>query len=113
MRPCSGGWPTGSTTSTTPTRCELETLELRTKEAIAPAPERAGISTAPDPEMLGLAEALASGSAAKAREEVMSSLVSVTGQFIPLYGRIGQLDPSESQAADLLVAHEEALPHMG
>ena len=30
----------------------LATLERRTKEAVAPALERAGISTEPDPEML-------------------------------------------------------------
>jgi len=87
----------------------LATLELRTKEAVAPALERAGISTAPDPEMLGLAEALAPDSATKAWEEIMSSLVAVTGQFIPLYERIGVLDPAERETAELLVAHEEAL----
>ncbi len=69
----------------------LATLELRTKEAVAPALERAGISTAPDPEMLGLAEALAPDSATKAWEEIMRSLEAITGQFIPLYERIGQL----------------------
>jgi len=87
----------------------LATLELRTKEAVAPALERAGISIEPDPEMLGLAEALAPDSATKAWDEVMGSLVAVTGQFIPLYERIGELDPAEREAADLLVAHEQAL----
>jgi hypothetical protein len=87
----------------------LATLELRTKEAVAPALERAGISTAPDPEMLGLAEALVPDSATKAWAEVMGSLEAITGQFIPLYERIGELDPSEREAANLLVAHELAL----
>ncbi len=87
----------------------LATLELRTKEAVAPALARAGISTAPDPEMLSLAEALAPDSATRAWEEVMVSLEAITGQFIPLYDRIAQLDPAEREAADLLVAHEAAL----
>ena len=87
----------------------LAMLELRTKEAVAPALDRAGISTAPDPEMLGLAEALAPDSASKSWEEVMVSLEAITGQFIPLYERIAELDPSEREAAALLVAHEAAL----
>jgi hypothetical protein len=87
----------------------LATLERRTKEAVAPALARAGISTAPDAEMLALAEALVPDSATKAWEEVMGSLEAITGQFIPLYERIGELDPSEREAADLLVAHEVAL----
>jgi hypothetical protein len=87
----------------------LATLERRTKEAVAPALARAGISTAPDPEMLGLAEGLAPDSATQAWEEVMASLEAITGQFIPLYERIGQLDPAEREAVNLLVAHEAAL----
>jgi hypothetical protein len=39
----------------------------------------------------------------------MASIGTVTDQFIPLYQRIGELDPSELEAADLLVAHEVAL----
>ena len=87
----------------------LATLELRTKEAVAPALERAGIPTASDPEMLALAEALVPDSATRPWEEVMRSLEAITGQFIPLYQRIGELSPSERDTADLLVAHEEAL----
>ena len=87
----------------------LATLELRTKEAVAPALGRAGIPTAPDPEMLALAEGLAPDSAARTWEEVMVSLEAITGQFIPLYERIAELDPSEREVADLLVAHEAAL----
>jgi hypothetical protein len=87
----------------------LATLELRTKEAVAPALERAGISTAPDPDMLSLAEALAPDSATQSWAEVMSGLEAITGQFIPLYERIGELDPSELHAAELLVDHEVAL----
>ena len=33
----------------------------------------------------------------------------ITQQYIPLYQRIGELDPSERDASDLLVAHEAAL----
>jgi len=87
----------------------LATLELLTKEAVAPALDRAGISTVPDPEMLGLAEALVPDSVSQAWDEVMRSLEAITGQFIPLYRRIAELDPTERQAADLLVAHEAAL----
>ena len=87
----------------------LATLERKTKEAVAPALERAGISTAPDPDMLSLAEALAPDSATQSWAEVMSGLEAITGQFIPLYERIGELDPSELHAAELLVDHEVAL----
>jgi hypothetical protein len=87
----------------------LATLELRTKEAVAPALERAGVPTQPDAEMVGVAEALAADSANHTWRELMTSIDLVTGQFIPLYGRIGELDPSERETADLLVAHEEAL----
>ncbi len=87
----------------------LATLELRTKEAVAPALERAGISTAPDPEMLSLAEALVPDSATQPWPVVMSSIDAITGQFIPLYERIAELDPAERAASELLVAHEVAL----
>jgi hypothetical protein len=87
----------------------LATLELRTKEAVAPALERAGISTAPDAEMLGVAEALAADSEKSTWTDIMAATVSVTSQFIPLYRRIGELSPAESETADLLVAHEVAL----
>ncbi len=84
----------------------LATLERRTKEAIAPALERAGLPTAPDPEMLALAEALSIG---LGWEDFLAATASVTEQYFPLYRRIGELDPSEREAADLLVAHEIAL----
>jgi len=87
----------------------LATLELRTKEAVAPSLERAGISTEPDVEMLSLAEGMAAASADSTWEQMMTSIDSVTGQFIPLYERIAELDPTEREAADLLVAHEVAL----
>ncbi len=87
----------------------LETLERRTKEAVAPALSRAGIPTAPDQEQLDLAAALAEGSADVAWEDLMTATVAITGQFIPLYQRIGELNPSERDVAQLLVAHEEAL----
>ena len=87
----------------------LATLEQRTKDAVAPALARAGLPTEPDPEMLSLAEALVADTAGSTWEGLLSSVVSVTEQFIPLYRRIGELHPAESETADLLVAHELAL----
>ncbi len=87
----------------------LATLERRTMEAVAPALERAGIATEPDAEMVPLAEALAADSATSTWEELMAAAVTVTGQFIPLYQRIGELDPTERTIADLLVDHEVAI----
>jgi hypothetical protein len=84
----------------------LSTLERRTKEAIAPAMERAGISTAPDPDMLTLAEALSQD---VKWEELLAATEDITAQYIPLYRRIGELDADEQAASDLLVAHEAAL----
>ncbi len=86
----------------------LAALERRTKEEVAPAVARAGVSTDPDPEMLAGAESLAP-SLAGSWEQLMEATVPVTAQFIPLYVRLAELDPSERTAADLLVAHEEAL----
>ncbi len=84
----------------------LSKLEQRTKEAIAPALERAGIDTDPDPEMFTLAGALSQDIAWDA---FLQATQSITEQYIPLYQRIGELDPSEQAASDLLVAHEAAL----
>ncbi len=84
----------------------LATLERRTKEAIARSVERAGISTDPDPAMLELAAALAVD---VSWQVLMTSTSAITLQYIPLYVRIGELDPSERAASDLLVAHEAAL----
>jgi hypothetical protein len=85
----------------------LATLECKTKEAIAPALERAGLSTEPDPEMATLAEALASADLPWL--EFLGATEAITAQFIPLYERIGELDPAERAASELLVAHEAAL----
>jgi hypothetical protein len=87
----------------------LATLERRTKEECAPALTRAGIPTAPDQEQVDLADALAEGSSETSWEDLMSATVAITGQFVPLYRRIGELNPSELEVAELLVAHEEAL----
>jgi hypothetical protein len=87
----------------------LATLERLTKEAVAPALEKAGISTEPDAEMLGAADSLADASRQSTWEEVMGSFEAITGQFIGLYRRIGELDPTEKDTAELLVAHEVAL----
>lgn len=85
----------------------LATLERRTKEAIAPALERAGLSTEPDPAMLSLADALAAGDLEW--DGFLAATQAVTVQYIPLYVRIGELDPSEQATSELLVAHEAAL----
>jgi hypothetical protein len=88
----------------------LATLEQRTKDAVVPALERAGLPTEPDPEMLTLAEALVPDAAKSTWEDLLRSVnMSVTEQFIPLYRRIGELHPAERETADLLVAHELAL----
>jgi hypothetical protein len=87
----------------------LATLERRTKEAVAPALERAGISTGPDPETEALATALLPGALALSWAELMATVGPITAQYIPLYQRIGELSPEERETADLLVAHEEAL----
>jgi hypothetical protein len=87
----------------------LATLEQRTKDAVAPALARAGLPTEPDPDMVSLAEALVADMANSTWEGLLSSVVSVTEQFIPMYQRIGELHPAERETADLLVAHELAL----
>jgi hypothetical protein len=87
----------------------VATLERRTKEAIAPALERAGVSTDPDPDMEVMATALIPGALAMTWSDLMRTIGPITAQYIPLYQRIGALSPAEREAADLLVAHEEAL----
>ncbi len=86
----------------------LANLERRTKESIAPALERAGLSTEPDPESLSTAEAQ-SGAAALPWNDLLALFEPITSQFCAMYRRIGELDPSESEASELLVAHELAL----
>jgi hypothetical protein len=86
----------------------LAELERRTKEAIAPALERAGLPTAPEDESLQTAEAL-SGAASTPWKDLMATFEPITSQFCAMYRRIGELDPSEKEASDLLVAHELAL----
>ena len=86
----------------------LAELERRTKESIAPALERAGLSTEPDPESLSTAEAL-SGAASTPWNDLLATFEPITSQFCAMYRRIGELDPSESKASELLVAHELAL----
>jgi len=87
----------------------LATLERRTKEATAPALERAGLPTEPDPEMLATAEALLPGAVAMTWDDLIGTIGPITAQYIPLYERIGELSPEERETAGLLVAHEEAL----
>jgi hypothetical protein len=87
----------------------LATMERHTKEAIAPALERAGISTQADPEMLATAEILAAATAATPWNELVASFEPITARYSAMYARIGELDPAEQAAADLLLAHELAL----
>jgi hypothetical protein len=87
----------------------LATLEQRTKEAVAPALARSGISTDADPETQALATALLPGALALSWGELMATVGPITAQYIPLYRRIGELCPAERETASLLVAHEEAL----
>ena len=83
-------------------------LERRTKESMAPALERAGLSTDPDPESLRAAEALA-GAATTPWKDLLATFEPITSQFCEMYRRIGQLDPTERETSELLVAHELAL----
>jgi hypothetical protein len=86
----------------------LATLERRTKEAMVPALERAGLSTEPDPESLRTAEALA-GAATTPWKDLLATFEPITSQFCAMYRRIGELDSSERAMSDLLVSHELAL----
>jgi hypothetical protein len=87
----------------------VATLERRTKEATAPALERAGVSTDPDPEMQVMATVLIPGALEMTWSDLMATIGPITEQYIPLYQRIGELSPAERDTADLLVAHEVAL----
>jgi hypothetical protein len=87
----------------------LATLERRTKEASAPALERAGLATEADPETEATATALLPGAQALTWAELMATIGPITAQYIPLYQRIGELCPAERETAELLVAHEAAL----
>ena len=91
----------------------LGRLERKTKEAAAPALERAGISTEPDPETVALAEALIESTAQIPWDDIMGSLGPITTQYREMYARIGELDPSEVETSDMLVAHELALASFG
>ena len=64
---------------------------------MAPALERAGISTEPDPEMLQVAEALRPRLRGGTWEDFMTSVVNVTDQFLLLYRRIGELTPADAR----------------
>jgi hypothetical protein len=91
----------------------LSSMERATKEALMEPLQRAGISTEPDPEMLAAALSFADGMAAMSWMDLVSSFEPVTAQYAAMYAHIGQLDPSEQAAADLLVAHELALREFG
>ncbi|HUC04814.1 MAG TPA: hypothetical protein VL961_05405 [Acidimicrobiales bacterium] len=87
----------------------LAEVERRTREAMVPAMQRAGLSTAADPEAVHNGELLAEGSRALPWADFMASFEPITTEFLAVYTRIGELDPSERETADLLVAHERAL----
>ena len=87
----------------------LASLERRTKEATAPALERAGLPTDPDPDTQATATALLPGALSLTWTDLMATIGPITAQYIPLYQRIGELSPDERATADLLVAHEKAL----
>ncbi len=61
----------------------LATLERRTKEATAPALERAGIPTDPDPEMEVLATALLPGALAMSWSDLMGTIGPITPAVHP------------------------------
>jgi hypothetical protein len=91
----------------------LSTMERRTKEAMVPSLERAGLPTGLSPDTVQIAESLADGLADVSWTDFMASFAPITAQYSAMYVRIGELDPSERATADLLVAHEAALQEFG
>ncbi|HEX3795109.1 MAG TPA: hypothetical protein VHV57_11475 [Acidimicrobiales bacterium] len=91
----------------------LSQLECRTKEALLPVLEKAGISTQAELETLAEAEDLAAAVASLNWLELMGTFEPVTTQFAAMYARIAEVDPSEREISDLLVAHELALRDFG
>ena len=91
----------------------LATLERRTREAMVPSLERAGLSTESDPDSVSAGQALADGVASVSWADLMASFEPVTTRYAAMYARIGQLCPAEQATADLLVAHELALSEFG
>jgi hypothetical protein len=71
--------------------------------------QRAGISTEPDPAKVREGDALAKALTSVSWGDFMGSFEPVLSDFLAVYVRIGELDPSEQATADLLVAHELAL----
>lgn len=91
----------------------LATLECKTKEAAAPALQRAGLSIEPDPGTVALAASLVETTAAVPWLDIMGSFGTITSQYRDLYARIGELDPSEIETSSMLVSHELALAAFG
>jgi hypothetical protein len=93
----------------------LRLLEHRTKQAMVPAMDHHGLSTDPDPTVVSDAQALAEALASVSWTDFVAAFEPITTQFIALYRRIGELadDEVDRAAADLLVAHEEALREFG
>ncbi len=86
----------------------LAKLERRTKESMAPALERAGLSTEPAAESLRMAEEQTIGGTLPWKD-LLALFEPITTKFCAMYERIGELDPSEKETSELLVAHELAL----
>jgi len=91
----------------------LTLLERRTREALVPVMERNGLSTDPDPENLAATKVIRDVAASMSWAELWTSAESITTEFLALYTRIKTLATDEQEAADLLVAHEEALRDFG
>jgi hypothetical protein len=91
----------------------IAAMERRTKEAMVPAMERAGLPTEADPEAVSAGESLGDGLAGVPWLDFVQSFEPITMQYRAMYERIGELNPAEAQTAALLVAHELALCSFG
>lgn len=84
----------------------LTKLERRTKEYLVPYLERHGISTDPDQTVVDAVRAMDQFD----WEPMLKGLLPVTDEYLGYYRRLGELvGPEDSAAADVLVAHEQAL----
>jgi len=87
----------------------LALLERRTREALVPVMERSGLPTDPDPKTVSDTTTITDVAALMSWEDLWVSGEAITTQFLALYRRIAELTETEQAAAELLVAHEEAL----
>jgi hypothetical protein len=85
-------------------------LETRTKEALVPTMNRNGLPTDPDPDLVRVANDLATTVESLSWTEFLAAFEPITAQYIALYERICEFaDGDDQEAAELLVAHELAL----